>query len=91
MGRRKEPTAYLPPLAPLPMTSVYSVGKPIQIGATKISLSLGEKQRKRDQGLFFYCKTPGHIASSCPVKAPATRIRCRTCKSMQDEASKCPA
>ncbi len=43
--------------------------EPMQVG--RAHLSREEKERRRNQGLCFYCGAAGHIAAQCPVKAKA--------------------
>ncbi len=43
--------------------------EPMQMGRAR--LSKAEKERRRINGLCFYCGTAGHIAAHCPVKTKA--------------------
>uniref|UniRef100_A0A3B3HPI5 Gypsy retrotransposon integrase-like protein 1 n=1 Tax=Oryzias latipes TaxID=8090 RepID=A0A3B3HPI5_ORYLA len=47
-------------------TAACNLDKPMQIGHAKLSSE--ERQRRRDEGLCYYCGQTGHIVSQCNVR-----------------------
>lgn len=56
------------PAPPAPATPAPDTPEPMQLGLLRPSLTVEERQRRRQQNLCLYCGGSGHYVRSCPVK-----------------------
>lgn len=68
---RNRPRSSAPRPVPVTISSPVSLSadsdEPMQIGRARVPEE--ERQRRRDEGLCFYCGQPGHLCNACPDKA----------------------